>query len=105
MPQSSATACSPAWRIAAYGLTNRERDITQRLLAGLARKTIASELHISAHTVNDHVKAVFDKTGVSSAGQLRAQLFRQGTQGAASWIAPFTERSSLAAERSHCGTP
>ncbi len=69
--------------IAAYGLTNRERDVTQRLLAGLARKTIASELHISAHTVNDHVKAVFDKTGVSSAGQLRAQIFRQGPQGTA----------------------
>jgi len=69
--------------IAAYGLTNRERDVTQRLLAGLARKAIASELHISAHTVNDHVKAVFDKTGVSSAGQLRAQVFRQGTAGEA----------------------
>ena len=60
--------------IAAYGLTSREHDVTQRLLAGLARKQIASELHISAHTVNDHVKAVFDKTGVSSAGQLRAQV-------------------------------
>jgi DNA-binding CsgD family transcriptional regulator len=63
--------------IAAYGLTNRERDVTQRLLAGLARKAIAAELHISPHTVNDHVKAVFDKTGVSSAGQLGAQVFRQ----------------------------
>lgn len=60
--------------IAAYGLTSREHDVTQRLLAGLARKTIAAELHISAHTVNDHVKAVFDKTGVSSAGELRAQV-------------------------------
>jgi DNA-binding CsgD family transcriptional regulator len=63
--------------IAAYGLTNRERDVTQRLLAGLARKTIATELQISAYTVDDHIKAVFDKTGVSSAGQLRAQVFRQ----------------------------
>ena len=61
--------------IAAYGLTARETDVAQRLLAGLARKTIASELCISQYTVNDHVKAVFDKTGVSSAGQLRAQVF------------------------------
>jgi len=60
--------------IAAYGLTNRESDVTQRLLVGLPRKAIASELRISLHTVNDHVKAVFDKTGVSSSGQLRAQV-------------------------------
>jgi len=60
--------------IAAYGLTYRESDVTQRLLVGLPRKAIASELRISLHTVNDHVKAVFDKTGVSSSGQLRAQV-------------------------------
>jgi DNA-binding NarL/FixJ family response regulator len=62
--------------IAAYGLTDRESQVTQRLLTGLARKNIASELRISLHTVNDHVKAIFDKTGVSSAGELRFQVFR-----------------------------
>ena len=64
--------------IAAYGLTAREGEVTRRLLTGLARKTIASELRISMHTVNDHVKAVFDKTGASSAGELRARVFRDG---------------------------
>jgi DNA-binding CsgD family transcriptional regulator len=62
--------------VAAYGLTRRERDVAARLLAGLARKTIAAELRISQHTVNDHVKAVFDKTGASSTGQLRAIIFQ-----------------------------
>jgi len=62
--------------VAAYGLTRWERDVAQRLLAGLARKTIAAELRILQHTVNDHVKAVFDKTGVSSTGQLRATIFQ-----------------------------
>lgn len=61
--------------IAAYGLTARESQVTQGLLVGRARKEIAANLQISLHTVNDHVKAVFDKTGVSSAGQLRAQVF------------------------------
>ena len=56
-------------------------EVTRRLLTGLPRKTIAFELRISLHTVNDHVEAVFDKTGVSSAGELRAQVFRQGTAG------------------------
>jgi DNA-binding CsgD family transcriptional regulator len=67
--------------IAAFGLTGREGVVAQRLLAGLARKAIASELQISLHTVNDHVKAVYDKTGVSSAGQLRAHLFDQASAG------------------------
>jgi DNA-binding CsgD family transcriptional regulator len=60
--------------IAAYGLTHRESEVTRRLLTGLPRKTIASELEISLHTVNDHIKTIFDKTGASSAGHLRAQL-------------------------------
>ena len=77
---TSPTALAPLV-VAAYGLTARESEVTRRLLTGLARKTIASELRISLHTVNDHVKAVFDKTGVSSAGELRAQVFRQGTGG------------------------
>lgn len=42
--------------VAAYGLTARETDVVHRLLAGLARKSIAAELRISPHTVNDHVK-------------------------------------------------
>lgn len=61
--------------VAAYALTPRETEVVQRLLVGLARKQIADELQITANTVNDHVKAIFDKTGVSSAGQLRHQLF------------------------------
>lgn len=62
--------------VAAYGLTEREAEVAQRAIAGLARKVIAAELHISLHTVNDHLKAIFDKVGASSAGQLRARIFQ-----------------------------
>lgn len=62
--------------VAAYGLSAREAEVARRVLAGLARKTIAYELRISLHTVNDHVKAIFDKVGVSSAGQLRARVLQ-----------------------------
>ncbi|HZU79913.1 MAG TPA: LuxR C-terminal-related transcriptional regulator [Acidimicrobiales bacterium] len=67
--------------VAAYGLTAREVEVARRALAGLARKTIAAELRLSLHTVNDHLKAIFDKVGVNSAGQLRARVFQdqQGT--------------------------
>jgi len=68
--------------IAAYGMTTREAEVAQRLLAGLARKSIAVQLTISIHTVNDHVKAIFDKSGVSSAGQLRARLLSDASGGA-----------------------
>jgi DNA-binding CsgD family transcriptional regulator len=62
--------------VAAYGLTQREAEVAQRTLAGLARKTIATELHISLHTVNDHLKAIFDKVSANSAGQLRARILQ-----------------------------
>lgn len=77
---TSPTALAPLI-MAAYGLTPREREVTRRLLGGLARKAISAELHLSLHTVNDHVKAVFDKAGVSSAGELRSEVFRLDATG------------------------
>ena len=65
--------------VAAYGLTAREKDITARLLRGQSAKRIADECRISPHTVRDHCKAIFDKVGVSSRGELAATLFRGAT--------------------------
>ncbi|NNC79251.1 MAG: hypothetical protein HKN94_03770 [Acidimicrobiales bacterium] len=59
----------------AYGLTEREIDIVVHLARGLSTKEIASELSISPHTVRDHVKAIFTKTGFSSRGELVARVF------------------------------
>ena len=58
-----------------YGLTPRETEILLRLCRGLSTKEIAAELVISAHTVRDHLKAIYDKAGVGSRGELVAQLF------------------------------
>jgi DNA-binding CsgD family transcriptional regulator len=58
-----------------YGLTTRETDIVLRLCRGLATKEIAADLMISGHTVRDHVKAIYEKAGVSSRGELVAGLF------------------------------
>ena len=63
--------------VAGFALTAREAEVTRRLLTGLPRKSIASDLAISLHTVNDHIKTIFDKTGASSAGELRSEIFRQ----------------------------
>ena len=50
----------------AHGLTAREADVARLVLRGLSTAAIADSLHISANTVQDHLKAVFDKTGVHS---------------------------------------
>lgn len=60
-----------------YGLTERETEVTMYLARGLAVKEISAELMISAHTVRDHVKAIYDKSGVNSRGELVAHLFAE----------------------------
>jgi DNA-binding CsgD family transcriptional regulator len=61
----------------AYQLSARERQITQLIAQGCGTAEIAGRLHLSTHTVRDHIKAVFEKVGVSSRGELVATLFAE----------------------------
>jgi DNA-binding NarL/FixJ family response regulator len=56
----------------AYELTRRERDIVAALTAGLDTRAITERLFISRHTVQDHLKSVFEKVGVHSRRELLA---------------------------------
>lgn len=59
----------------AYGLSARESELVLALARGEGTDQIASNLHISPHTVRDHLKTIFDKTDVGSRNELIARLF------------------------------
>jgi DNA-binding CsgD family transcriptional regulator len=63
--------------VEAYGLTTRELDVTRAIARGLSTNEIGRALYLSPHTVRDHVKAIFEKVGVSSRGELVHRVFAE----------------------------
>ncbi|HEY1392458.1 MAG TPA: response regulator [Methylibium sp.] len=57
-------------------LTEREREVMQRVAAGKLNKVIADELGIAVRTVEVHRARVFSKLGVRSAAELATVLLK-----------------------------
>ena len=58
----------------AYALSRREREVVSALLGGLDTRAVSARLCISPHTVQDHLKSIFRKTGAQSRRELLARF-------------------------------
>jgi DNA-binding CsgD family transcriptional regulator len=66
----------------AYGwesLTATERAVSQLVAEGLTNRNVARRLHISPHTVNTHLRHVFEKLSVSNRAALAAAVAQSAT--------------------------
>jgi DNA-binding CsgD family transcriptional regulator len=64
--------------LSSWGLSGRESDVASLVLRGASTREIAAELHLSTYTVKDHIKSIFDKTGVRSRRDLVAHVLTGG---------------------------
>jgi len=58
----------------AHDLTPRERELVGLMRRGFATRQLAEALRISAYTIQDHLKAIFAKTGIRSRRELMPHL-------------------------------
>ncbi len=61
--------------MSAYGLTEREQEVTRLILQGDSTAQAAEHLVVSPHTIQQHLKSIFEKTGVRSRRDLVGKVF------------------------------
>lgn len=57
-----------------YRLTEREKEVLQKLMQGLGYKQIASDCGIARETLNTHVKSIYRKLNVHSRAEVAARF-------------------------------
>jgi DNA-binding NarL/FixJ family response regulator len=63
--------------LAAYGLTEREREVLELVAQGRSNSQIGTELFITRKTASVHVSNILAKLGVASRGEAAALLHRE----------------------------
>ncbi len=61
-------------------LTQREREILDRLVSGASYKHIANAFGISVHTVNNHIRHIYEKLHVNSRAEAMAKVMGLGPE-------------------------
>jgi DNA-binding CsgD family transcriptional regulator len=61
--------------LGAYGLTARETEVADLVMRGGSTAEVSAALFIAPYTVQDHLKAIFEKVGVHSRKDLIAHVF------------------------------
>lgn len=94
--ERTASPQTTAIRLEAHGVTAREREIATLLAHGLTNPEIATRLVLSPYTVQDHIKNLFEKTGVSSRQELVARVFLDDYLPQLAQRAPLTSSGGFA---------
>lgn len=64
----------------AYNLSKRESELMQSILRGSSTAEMVATFQITSNTVQDHLKAIFDKVGVRSRRELVGRVFAEQYQ-------------------------
>lgn len=59
-------------------LTERQRTVALLLAEGLTYRQVAARLHLSQHTVHEHVRHIYERAGCATRSQLVLFLVRGG---------------------------
>ena len=60
-----------------YGLSGREKEILELMVQGLIKKEIADRLGVSYHTVNNHLRSIYEKLHVHTRGGAVAKALNE----------------------------
>jgi DNA-binding NarL/FixJ family response regulator len=60
-----------------YGLSEREKEILHGMVDGLTMRQIAERLHLSYHTIDTHVRNIYDKLHVHSRSGVVAKALKE----------------------------
>jgi len=80
-------APAPAPSVDGLPLTRREHEIAVLATSGLTSKAIATSLHLSVRTVNNHLARTYAKAGISCRAELAAIMTRTALAGSPSRVA------------------